>query len=115
MIDYSELDPGRNRGQGFAKTATGLQCHTAFLGVTLKCYKVATGDNRAEESEKGKSHVSPSNLNYFILVSCQLRSCYCRGGKGQSFQSSDFSVFFIQRRKLSKTKPSASHIAGTSV
>lgn len=29
-----------------------------FLGVTLKCYKIATDGNRAEESEEGKSHIS---------------------------------------------------------
>lgn len=28
-----------------------------FLGVTLKCYKIATDGNRAEESEEGISHV----------------------------------------------------------
>lgn len=48
----------------YRKTSSIFPCHTVFLGVTLKCYKVATDGNRAEESEEGKLQIPLSNLNY---------------------------------------------------
>lgn len=63
-ISLNEMGGVRVLSIKYSKTSSIFPCHTVFRGVTLKCYKVATDVNRAEESEEGKLQIALSNLNY---------------------------------------------------